>query len=478
MNGFDELKSLDVEILGDIQLRESKLGGTGVFANKHLNEGDVIMRIPKESVLSPKTCAAANIISEFQNKLEPQDLLVACYLFEKSQGSESPWHQFIDIAENATQPDVFLLWTPEEQKMLKNTNLDVWQVPQLEKFQETYNETLPLFEKLTIVPSFKIPTFDEYLRTSLIISSRAFDVDNYHKIALVPGACFFNHSDREHVHFEATGDVCEICGEIECDCIYSDSEDEEIEEIISDMEFEEDEDEEEEGDDQQLNEENDVASVVDMDDADVDNDSSCDECDDDDDGDRYCELRLISPVSKGSEIFNTYGQDPNGVLLNRYGFAIWNNKHDVVDFDKETFTLAQQFDKVKELEEWLQAQEDIADTMDQDSVKELDDSDSEFENDQSGDSDEIAFLGLINDNNDTEIPRASAGLIELADRFQVDLSVLIQALADLRLKKYYFTEDSKELYAKSKKEVGRKQAAMVVVASEKNIIERYIKLAI
>lgn len=54
-----------------------------------------------------------------------------------------------------------------------------------------------------------------FRRAYTIVSSRAFWVDAYHGLALVPIADAFNHSEEHHVHLETDWEVCRVCGVLE-----------------------------------------------------------------------------------------------------------------------------------------------------------------------------------------------------------------------------------------------------------------------
>src|SRR5271169_4163594 len=51
-----------------------------------------------------------------------------------------------------------------------------------------------------------------FRRAYTLVSSRAFWVDAYHGLALVPVADAFNHTEEHHVHLETDWEVCRICG--------------------------------------------------------------------------------------------------------------------------------------------------------------------------------------------------------------------------------------------------------------------------
>ncbi|KZT13317.1 SET domain-containing protein [Laetiporus sulphureus 93-53] len=62
-------------------------------------------------------------------------------------------------------------------------------------------------------------TFADFLRAYSLVSSRAFLVDAYHGLAMVPIADAFNHSNENQVHLESDFDVCPTCGSL-AECIH------------------------------------------------------------------------------------------------------------------------------------------------------------------------------------------------------------------------------------------------------------------
>ena len=56
------------------------------------------------------------------------------------------------------------------------------------------------------------PTLDLFLWSYSIVSSRAFQIDTYHSLSLVPLADLFDHSDEHDVVFESDTSVCATCG--------------------------------------------------------------------------------------------------------------------------------------------------------------------------------------------------------------------------------------------------------------------------
>lgn len=510
MNAADELKSLEVELSPAVELRPSPLGGLGVFASQPINVDDILLKVPKDSVLSPRTCAASQFFDDFEQNNDSfyvqQELLMAAYLFEKSQGEESPWYRFIKIIERGQVPDVYMLWTPEEQDLLEGTNIDSWEFfPDLEVLGESYQAMMPLFQAMCVVPSFSVPTFDEFIKVALIVASRAFDVDNYHELALVPGACFFNHGDLENAHFEAVGDVCDLCGEIECHCIWNSEDDDLDDDDLDDNDHDEGEnaeasdteqeraarranlahDGEDADSDFSLMEDRDRGSEEAMSDIGDDDDttlvddsefeSDFDSSDESeyDPYEKFCTIRAIRDIPAGSEVFNIYGEDPNGVLIPKYGFAIKNNRHEVINFEPEIEDLAHKFDLEEKFYEWRAAQEARLESAADDELTAGAGDDLDEDADEDEEEDEV-FLGLLNENDEHGRPKVSEDLKELSECFELDFDEFVQTLVDSRMKKYRFDGNSEELFALAEAEKNPRRAmALIAVASEKNILERY-----
>ena len=64
-----------------------------------------------------------------------------------------------------------------------------------------------------VLPLASQPTLSLFLRSYAHVTSRAFLIDNFHHLALVPLFDLFNHStDAPHVHLESHEWVCAVCG--------------------------------------------------------------------------------------------------------------------------------------------------------------------------------------------------------------------------------------------------------------------------
>ncbi|KAH9004651.1 SET domain-containing protein [Lactarius hatsudake] len=135
------------------------------------------------------------------------------------------------------------------------------------------------------------PSEREFQHAYALVSSRAFMVDAYHGLAMVPIADAFNHSQDHTVHLESDYDVCTFCGSLsECPHDTENREDMAV-----------------------------PASRADA--ADPDN---------------TCEMVANAPAAPGEEIFNTYGASlSNAELLMRYGFMLDANDNDVLTWTTE-----------------------------------------------------------------------------------------------------------------------------------------------
>jgi hypothetical protein len=154
----------------------------------------------------------------------------------------------------------------------------------LERFFST--AALPLFSSV-VTPTPSIPTLPVLLRAYLLVSTRAFLVDTFHSLSLVPLADLFNHEQEtvHNAHFASDHWVCDECGQFS-HCEHDGS---------------------------------------------VDGREVRAAEDDEDDG--TCEMVAISPIEAGEEVFNHYGPRlSNAKLAVHYGFSLEVNDHDGISF--------------------------------------------------------------------------------------------------------------------------------------------------
>ncbi|KAG1741063.1 hypothetical protein EDB19DRAFT_732191 [Suillus lakei] len=133
-----------------------------------------------------------------------------------------------------------------------------------------------------------------------LVSSRAFLVDAYHGLAMVPIADAFNHTNENHVHMESDFDVCTECGSLaECD-----HDRETLPAVPSRGACS-------------------LAGVYKPDLAlEIDTLDMC----------------SVRPILPHSEVFNTYGSLSNAELISRYGFTLPENERDVVSLGYGSFS--------------------------------------------------------------------------------------------------------------------------------------------
>jgi len=137
-------------------------------------------------------------------------------------------------------------------------------------------------------------SLNEFYRAFSLVSSRAFLVDAYHGLSMIPIADAFNHVLENHVHLESDYNVCPECGSLK-ECPH---------------------DRDPKG---AANE----AKPILMTGA------------QDENHDLYYEMVANAGIPPHSEIFNTYGEDlTNAQLLNQYGFIL-----DVNDNDRLCWTM-------------------------------------------------------------------------------------------------------------------------------------------
>ncbi|KIK48128.1 hypothetical protein CY34DRAFT_731595 [Suillus luteus UH-Slu-Lm8-n1] len=136
------------------------------------------------------------------------------------------------------------------------------------------------------------PSLPGFCHAYSLVSSRAFLIDAYHGLAMVPIADAFNHINENHVHMESDFDVCAECGSLaECD-----HDRETLPAVPSRGAY-------------SLPGESkpDLALEIDT-----------------------LDMCSVKPILPHSEVFNTYGSLSNAELISRYGFTLPENEHDIV----------------------------------------------------------------------------------------------------------------------------------------------------
>ncbi|KAJ1924437.1 hypothetical protein IWQ60_005201 [Tieghemiomyces parasiticus] len=304
--------------------------GMGVVARRRLEEEEVVVRIPKSAVLSPKSSGIANIIED--EELAGGIALTLSVMFELARGPHSPWYGYL----NSLPRKVYIpvLWQPRQLALLEGTDLARDLINDREELASDYQELiLPI---VTNHPDVFTPpeafTFDRFLQVTSVVTSRAFQVDNYHGDAMVPFADLFNHlTGGEHVHIEAEADVCVVCGESGgCEHTIAEDDDEETDAESGVKEVSD-------------NDSDTCMEAVPLDDPSVmisgpptgratdgnDSDNESFESVEED----AMDMRVYRPVQAGHEVFNTYGVHSAAYLLHRYGFADHHNPQDVVTIE-------------------------------------------------------------------------------------------------------------------------------------------------
>ena len=266
--------------------KSEKFNGLGVFQRGDAEDDDrLLLRIPKSNILSVKNSCITNLLEDYieeqiqhelvKNDRENEDndedkdeedeeeeevedrvdlsielhSLVLCFIYEHSVGPKSPWFEYINSIdlENGDLP--LCLWDEEDKKLLQNTECDLLHMLDISELVELYAECIRFarsnslyisipsvlnwegddFQNELVKSKSQLEKFGRFLQAVL---SRSFPIDGYHGLSLVPGADMFNHSDLADVKFVRDEDVCDQCGERDCE---HDQDDLQVEEEFEDM---------------------------------------------------------------------------------------------------------------------------------------------------------------------------------------------------------------------------------------------------
>lgn len=322
--------------------------------------------------------------------------LALAYMYERSVGKASPWYEFLETIEEVSEATIPRFWTLQEQEWLVGTEVEYMGGLDANEVSSVYEEEVkPFIEANNLfenAPKYK--TYEGYRDAVVAVSGRAFEVDVYRGLSLVPGACLFNHTNDEDVHFESQDAVCPVCGDANfCEHALERMHDDELEEHehehshengqcgghehshshshatsssskpeetelteegVSDESESEGEFEEEDGfediedDDEEGDMEDDEMMSGDESQGEMDGDEEEHEEEPAD----TCDIITVKNIPSGKEVFNTYGELSNGVLLSRYGFALWDNEHETVSLGKELLAFVKENNLKKRTAWW------------------------------------------------------------------------------------------------------------------------------
>ncbi|PBK94934.1 SET domain-containing protein [Armillaria gallica] len=258
-----------------------------------------VVQIPKEAVLSVKSSSVSSAVVASPVGHEAQLSLALALYIELAKGASSRWHGYLQSLPTQIV-DIPILWQTEDHFMdptdrkgalrwLRGSEAEkdllacVDGLTRLDELHHYYNEVAePKFNTyFQDSPTAKCSLHGFYHAYSLV-SSRAFLVDAYHGLSMVPIADAFNHSQENHVHLESEYDVCPECGSLN-ECAHDDDPSPGSEDLED-----------------------------------------------------HFEMVSNMHIPSHGEVFNTYGETlSNAQLLLRYGFILDVNENDQVLWDIE-----------------------------------------------------------------------------------------------------------------------------------------------
>ncbi|KAL6937948.1 hypothetical protein ACO0RG_004473 [Hanseniaspora osmophila] len=410
----------EIKLSENVEIKETSYGGLGVFALEDLEPGQILARIPKKSCFTAQNSSIANLLVDAD--VAGYQALSISFVYEVMVFKErSHWFNYVSTIQWKPNGKLYLppaYWSKKEKKWLKGTTLDVMYdalSPQ-DAVEGGFEIALELAKKWNEDFGLEIPDIfliegksDEEIYTSFLefasigfaLSSRAFEIDNYHQHGLVGVADIFNHCDDPDVHFVSNYDVCSKCGEAgECRHLIAEAyleaqqdepylkvvetNDADLYKLIEQLEEEEKEKEEEEVEDE------DVEDAEDDEEDDDDDDEEDDEEEDEEDEDEFCDMTLVKPVKKGNEVFSNYGDLSNVILVSKYGFFLNDNPKDVVSLLEEVKSYMHKHRKqLKDRIEWWQDEGYKAMKEELAKTEEIADDESESDTNENGNDSQI-----------------------------------------------------------------------------------------
>ncbi|OMJ22817.1 Ribosomal lysine N-methyltransferase 3 [Smittium culicis] len=251
--GYDpkiiEIKTSDSYLENDDEFNQAI--GFSVFARTNIPEDETIAQISKKAIISPKKGPLSNLLDPLN--ISGELALVVTVMYELSLLEDGPFWGYLQSLPYSS--DIPLLWPEPDQKYLIGSQVHDFlvsdykklllqheflknhlfskhpnyfhtrktnpQIPSLKPHKRSFQEmdassTSPQPpHSICPSPAIDFYSFPEFVRVYSLITSRAFEVDAYLGICLVPFADLFNHKSAiEDVHVVSDTDVCLACGEL------------------------------------------------------------------------------------------------------------------------------------------------------------------------------------------------------------------------------------------------------------------------
>ncbi|KAI0649219.1 SET domain-containing protein [Trametes meyenii] len=224
------LKERKITLHDDIAIVASPDGGISVVSNssKPILHPQTVASIPKSAILSVRSCALAEHIQPVHYGHGATLSLTLALYSEILRGTQSEWYPYIESLPSVPVP-IGKIWDsaaafPGEldakEAALWIHGTEVQKELQDDDGCPLLDETCAFFEsdvQPLLISMGAHPTLQGFLRAYSLVCSRAFLVDSYHGLSMVPVADAFNHTHENHVQLGSDFDVCPTCGSLaEC----------------------------------------------------------------------------------------------------------------------------------------------------------------------------------------------------------------------------------------------------------------------
>lgn len=311
-----------------IKVIGSQPGAMLIEAVSDVDQGETLASIPKEACITVYTTELTDILAE--EELAGGLGLVIAVWYEKGLGKLSKWSGYLMSMREREYLPIF--WSEEELKQLQGTEVSGCTDSDRRDIEEDYEQhVVPLMQKYPeAFKNVSDTSLEAFKNAASLVASRAFAVDEEHGDGMVPLADVFNHkvsivklSDDYAIHGaeDTSSDSSYHSGEEEGGGEEEEEHDHDDDDSTAGLQHlpcpQEDEDFTMCG----MKQANQLPlrlhiAIID----DTENDS----------------LKIIaaSPIERGKEIFNTYGELGNAELVKKYGFCVPENPFTFVSLDK------------------------------------------------------------------------------------------------------------------------------------------------